>query len=110
MIITIQYIGMPFSESVTDSVIRKLEELSDKHEMVRKARVLIKYRNSAAGEGAFYEIELHLSDSMIHAGTLAKNFEIAVMETIWKLKKELLKKSFSESTFEIQNRFSEPAL
>lgn len=110
MIINIQYIGMPFNETLTDNVIRKLEEISDKYEMVTKANILIKYRNSAAGEGAFCEIELHLPNSRILAGTPANNLELAIMQTIQKLKKELLKKISTQSTSKTHARLSKSTL
>lgn len=88
---------MSFSESLTDSAIRKLEELSDKYEMITKAKVLFKNRNSTAGEGAFVEIELHLPYSTILADTRSANFKMAVMETIGKLNTLLLEKSLPQT-------------
>lgn len=103
MIINIQYVGVPFSESLTDSAITKLEELSDKYEMVTKATILITHRNSAASEGAFCEIKLDLLNSAVLAATSAGSFKMAIIETIRKLEERLWKKSLSAKAFSRHN-------
>lgn len=98
---------MSLNETLTDNIIRKLEELSKNYEKITKAKIVIKQRNTAACDHAFCEIELHLPNFTILSKSLAKNFDIAVDKTIRKLKIELLKKGIPKWTSKTRERFYE---
>jgi len=101
---------MSFNEHLTDNVIRKLEELCEKYEIIRKAKILIKHKNTDASDYALCKIELHLPESRILAETLAENFDIAVEKTIRKLKIKLPNTGLSKSTSKNQSKFRESAI
>lgn len=110
MIINIKYRGMPFNESLTDNIIRKLEELSENYEIITKAEILIQRKNTTEFNGAYCKIKLYHHYSWILSETRTENLNTAIEKTIGKLKIELLKielQSISKSAYKIKKRLFE---
>lgn len=92
MTINIQYVKMPFSESMTEYMITKLNKLGERYAWVVNARVFFKKENDPAGNGKICEIELSMPGSNIFASTRDTNFELAAKETTLEIEKQLQKR------------------
>ncbi|MDC8003764.1 HPF/RaiA family ribosome-associated protein [Aureisphaera galaxeae] len=96
MTISIQYVKMPHSETMTEYTIGKLQKLAKKYEWLIKATVHFKKDKDPAGIDKICEIELSAPGPRIFATSKEKNFEMAVKETLSDLEKQLKKR---KSTF-----------
>jgi len=92
MTITVQYVKMPTSETMTEFVLDKLYDLANKFEWVIKADVHFKTEKDTKGKGNICEIELSLPGPRIFASSNEKNYELAVKHTISDLIKQLKKR------------------
>ncbi len=92
MIIEIQYVKMPTSETMSDYVTGKLEKMAKKYDWLVRAQVFFKYEKDPAGKGKICEIELSAPGPRLFATSKEKNFEMAVKETISDLDKQLKKR------------------
>ena len=98
MTITIQYVKMSTSESMSQYTQEKLQKLAAKYDWVIKAEVFFKMENNQYGKGSICEIELSLPGPKIFAVSTEKNFEMAVKETISDLEKQLKKRKAKFTT------------
>lgn len=96
MTISIQYVKMPTSESLTAFTEKRLNKLANKYNWLINANVYFKLEKDAVGK-KICEIELSLPGPKIFATSLAENFEVAVKETIADLNRQLKKRK--ETTF-----------
>ncbi|MBX2828302.1 MAG: HPF/RaiA family ribosome-associated protein [Flavobacteriaceae bacterium] len=92
MQISIQYVKMPHSETMTEYTIGKLQKLSKKYEWLISANVHFKTGQEATGVNKVCEIELSAPGPRIFATSKEKNFEMAVKETISDLERQLKKR------------------
>lgn len=97
MIINIQYVHMPTSESMSRIITEKLEKLHHKFSWILKAEVFLKLENSNSGENQICEIELSAPGPRLFATTKAANFEKAVASTIKELEQQLKKRKHTLS-------------
>jgi len=87
MTISIQYVKMPESETMSDYTISRLEKLAKKYEWLINAVVYFKKDKDPAGIDKICEIELSAPGPRIYASSTEKNFEVAVKNTISDLEK-----------------------
>lgn len=92
MTINIQYVKMPFSESMTEYMITKLNKLGERYAWIVNARVFFKKENDPSGNGKICEIELSMPGPNIFASTRDTNFELAAKETTVEIEKQLQKR------------------
>ena len=92
MTINIQYVKMPFSESMTEYMITKLNKLGEKYQWIVNASVFFKKENDPAGNGKICEIELSMPGPNIFASSRETNFELAAKETTLEIEKQLQKR------------------
>tara|TARA_R110002049_G_scaffold1978_16_gene14538 strand:- start:3793 stop:4092 length:300 start_codon:yes stop_codon:yes gene_type:complete len=92
MTITIQFVKMPTSESMTNYVYEKLQKIEKKYDWVIRADVAFKIENDPSEKGHICEIELSLPGPRIFAVSNEKNYEMAVKETIRDLERQLKKR------------------
>jgi ribosomal subunit interface protein len=92
MTISIQYVKMPESETMSDYTISRLEKLAKKYEWLINAVVYFKIDKDPAGIDKICEIELSAPGPRIYASSKEKNYEIAVKNTISDLEKQLKKR------------------
>lgn len=92
MTISIQYVKMPNSESLTEYTIGKLQKLNSKYQWLINANVFFKIEKEPSGIDKICEIELSAPGPRIFATSKEKNFEMAVKETISDLEKQLKKR------------------
>ncbi|QED38789.1 HPF/RaiA family ribosome-associated protein [Antarcticibacterium arcticum] len=92
MTINIQYVKMPFSESMTEFIINKLNKLGDRYQWIVKAKVFFKRENDPSGNGRICEIELSMPGSQIFASSSEHNFELAAKETTLEIERQLQKR------------------
>ncbi len=83
---------MPFSESMTEFMITKLNKLGEKYQWIVNARVFFKKENDPAGNGKICEIELGMPGPNIFASSRETNFELAAKETTLEIEKQLQKR------------------
>jgi putative sigma-54 modulation protein len=98
MTITIQYVKMPTSESMSEYVTRKLGKLGKKYNWIISANVHFKLENDPTGQRDICEIELSAPGPRIFATSKEKNYEMAVKETISDLEKQLKKRKATFTT------------
>lgn len=96
MTISIQYVKMPTSESLTAFTEKKLKKLAAKYDWVIKANVYLKLEKGTTDD-KICKIELSLPGPKIFAISKAENFEVAVKETVSDLNKQLKKRK--ETTY-----------
>ncbi|MEZ4875316.1 MAG: ribosome-associated translation inhibitor RaiA [Flavobacteriaceae bacterium] len=96
MTISIQYVKIPTSESLSQYTHEKLSKIAAKYSWVINAEVYFKIENDATGE-KICEMELSVPGPKIFAVSKEKNFEMAVKHTISDLEKQLKKRK--EVTF-----------
>lgn len=92
MTINIQYVKMPFSESMTEYMITKLNKLGEKYRWIVNVQVFFKKENNPAGNGKICEIELSMPGPNIFASSRDINFELAAKETALEIGKQLQKR------------------
>ncbi|MCH9659294.1 MAG: HPF/RaiA family ribosome-associated protein [Bacteroidetes bacterium] len=92
MTISIQYVKMPNSETLTEYTLGKLQKLGGKYPRLINANVFFKIENDASGIDKICEVELSAPGPRIFATSKEKNFEMAVKETISDLEKQLKKR------------------
>ncbi len=92
MTISIQYVKMPESETMSAYTIARLEKLAKKYEWLINAVVYFKMDKDAAGIGKICEIELSAPGPRIYASSKEKNYEMAVKNTITDLERQLKKR------------------
>ena len=92
MNINIQYVKMPFSESMTEYVITKLNKLGERYQWIVDATVFFKRENDPAGNGKICEILINMPGPNIFASTRDTNFELAAKETTLEIEKQLQKR------------------
>ncbi|GAB5399962.1 MAG: hypothetical protein Aureis2KO_15470 [Aureisphaera sp.] len=98
MTISIQYVKMPNSETMTEFTIEKLQKLAKKYQWLISATVHFKLAQDTSGVNKVCEIELSAPGPRIFATSKEKNFEMAVKETISDLEKQLKKRKSIYST------------
>jgi len=98
MTITIQYVKMPTSESMSEYVTRKLNKLGKKYNWIINADVHFLLENDPTGPRDICEIELSAPGPRIFATSKEKNYEMAVKETISDLEKQLKKRKATFTT------------
>jgi len=96
MTISIQYVKMPESETMSTYTISRLEKLAKKYDWIINAEVFFKLDKDSAGFNKICEIELSAPGPRIYASSKERNFEIAVKGTVSDLEKQLKKR---KSTF-----------
>ncbi|MEL6810326.1 MAG: ribosome-associated translation inhibitor RaiA [Bacteroidota bacterium] len=92
MNISIQYVKMPESDTLTQYCTARLEKLTKKYDWITQAQVFFKYEKEASGMDKICEIELSAPGPRIYASSKEKNFEMAVKETLSDLNKQLKKR------------------
>ncbi len=92
MTISIQYVKMPTSETMTEFTIGKLQKIANKYPWLIGAQVYFKLDKDSSGIDKVCEIELSAPGPRIFASSKEKNFEIAVKETISDLNHQLKKR------------------
>ena len=92
MTISIQYVKMPESETMSAYTISRLEKLAKKYDWIINAEVFLKVDKDPAGLSKICEIELSAPGPRIFASSKEKNFELAVKDTISDLEKQLEKR------------------
>jgi putative sigma-54 modulation protein len=96
MTISIQYVKMPTSESLTAFTEKRLNKLASKNKWLINANVYFKLEKDISGK-KICEIELSLPGPKIFATSAEDNFEAAVKETISDVNKQLRKRK--ETTY-----------
>lgn len=93
MEITVQFIKMDTSESMTDFAINKLNKLSNKFKNIIKAEVFYKLEKKDPKEkGKICEIQLSLPGPRIFASANKENFEVATDQAIRDVMRQLEKR------------------
>ena len=92
MNINIQYVKMPFSETMTQYVITKLGKLGERYQGITQAKVFFKRENDPSGNGKICEIVLSAPGPRIFASSRDYNFELAAKETTREIEKQLKKR------------------
>lgn len=91
MDVSIQYIKMPASETLSEYTEKRLNKLASKYQWVIKAEVIFKLENDNLGQ-KICEIELSLPGPRIFAISKEKNFEMAVKNTLSDVERQLKKR------------------
>lgn len=92
MTINIQYVKMPFSESMTEYVIQRLKKVEERYQWILNANVFFKRENHSSGNGKICEIEISMPGSQIFASSSEHNFELAAKETTLEIERQLQKR------------------
>lgn len=92
MKITIQFIKMKPSESMSSYVTKKLQKIAKKYHWIIRTDVLFKSENDPSSKGHICEMEVSLPGPKLFATSNEKNYEMAVKETISDLEKQLKKR------------------
>ena len=92
MTISIQFVKMPESETMTEYATERLNKLAKKYDWLINARVFFKIDKDPSGIDKVCEVELSAPGPRIFATSKEKNFEMAVKETISDLEKQLKKR------------------
>lgn len=92
MNINIQYVKMPFSQSMTEYIIDKLGKLGERYQWITQARVFFRRENDPSGNGKICEIELSTPGPKIFASSRDWKFELAAKETTREIEKQLKKR------------------
>ena len=92
MTVNIQFVNVPTSDFLTESVTEKLNKLENKYNWVIGAKVYFKKEKNVAGKGSICEIDLSLPGPKLFASSVEKNFEIAIKNTISDLTRQLNKR------------------
>ena len=92
MTVNIQFVNLPTSDFLTESVTEKLNKLENKYDWIIGAKVFYKKEKEEAGKGSICEIDLSVPGPKLFASSKEKNFEVATRNTISDLKKQLNKR------------------
>ena len=92
MNISIQYVKMPTSETMSNFTETKLSKLAKHYPWLINATVFFKIDPDPAGIDKVCEIELSAPGPRIYASSKEKNFELAVKNTIGDLDRQLKKR------------------
>ena len=92
MTVNIQFVNVPKSEFLTESVTEKLNKLENKYDWIIGAKVFFKKEKELDGKGSICEIDLSVPGPKIFASSIEKNFELATRNTIKDLKTQLNKR------------------
>ena len=92
MTVSIQYVGVDVSETLSAFTEEKLEKLFGKYEFLINATVYFKQEGSDHEAGKICNIELSLPGPRIFATSNEHNFEVSVRETISDLERQLKKR------------------
>ena len=99
MMINIQYVQMPKSESLSRIITEKLEKLHHKFNWILKAEVFLKLENNSSRENQICEIELSAPGPRLFATSKAANFEKAMVSTIKELEGQLKKRKHTFANY-----------
>lgn len=92
MMIHIQYLQMPESDSLSDIVTKNLRKLAHKNQFLIRANVTFKLGNSTDGINNICEIELSGPGPRLFAKSNESNFEKAAAETVSDLERQVGKR------------------
>lgn len=92
MIVSIQYIDMPESESLSAIVTRNLHKLAHKYQFIIRGDVYFKLGQGTDGNDKICEIKLSVPGPQIFAKTIENNFEKSAAENIGDLERQLRKR------------------
>lgn len=92
MTVSIQYVNMDSSESLSTFTREKLQKLSKKYEWLINCDVHFKLDNNQKEQGHICNMEVSLPGPRIFATSNEKNYELAVKETINDLERQLKKR------------------
>ncbi|WP_291866410.1 ribosome-associated translation inhibitor RaiA [Maribacter sp.] len=92
MIIDIQYVQMPTSESMSAFITEKLEKLASKYDWLIRAEVFLKLENDKSGKSKVCEIQLSAPGPRLFAKATDVQFDKAAIKTIKELEKQLSKR------------------
>ena len=82
MTISIQFLKMPTSDTMSDYVKKLLKKLDAKYNWIINADVYFKIANEPSGKKHVCEIELSAPGPRIFAASQEKNYELAVKNTV----------------------------
>ncbi|WP_298239259.1 HPF/RaiA family ribosome-associated protein [uncultured Algibacter sp.] len=92
MTVSIQYVGVDKSETLSKFTKEKLSKLPNKYEFLISASVHFKQDEKEHINGKICNIELSLPGPRIFATSNERNFEVSVRETIKDLERQLKKR------------------
>lgn len=92
MTITIQYVKMKTSESMTAYITEKLQKIEKKYDWVIRMDVFLKKENDPTEKGHICEMEVSLPGPKIFATSNETNYEMAVKKTIKDVEVQLKKR------------------
>lgn len=92
MTISIQFLKMSTSETMSEYVTKLLKKLDTKYNWIIKADVYFKVVNDPTGKKQVCEIELSAPGPRMFATSQEKNYELAVKNTIADLIRQLKKR------------------
>ena len=92
MTISIQYLQMPTSESLSEMTTRNLEKLAHKYKFLIRSDVTFKLGNGTDGKDKICEIELSAPGPRLFAKSNEDSFEKAMVETLNDLERQLRKR------------------
>ncbi len=95
MSVTIQYINVDVSETLSTFTKSKLEKLFHRYEFLISAMVYFKKEDGEHNTGKICNIEISLPGPRIFATSNEDNYEVAVRETIKDLERQLKKRKQS---------------
>lgn len=89
MKISIQYVQMPTSESLSYIITKKLKKLHHKFNWILKADVILKLENNTSRENQICEIGLSAPGPKLFVSSKAADFEKALISSITELEHQL---------------------
>ena len=92
MTVNFQYVNTDVSETLSEFTTEKLEKLAEKFEFLISAQVYIKHDNKDHDAGKICNIELSLPGPRIFATSNEATYDMAVIETIKDLTRQLKKR------------------
>ncbi len=92
MTVDIQFIKMPFSETLNYYVSQKLEALAERYGWILNADVFYKLEQDPTGNDKICEIGLKIPGPVLFASSRDENFGIATKRAIKELEKQLIKR------------------
>lgn len=92
MEISIQFVGIPTSDTLETFVRKKLKKLSKKYDWIIRVDVFYKQEKDKKGKGKICEMQLSLYGPRIFAASKEESFEAATDQTIRDLEKQLKKR------------------
>lgn len=92
MTVNFQYVNIDSSETLSELTQEKLDKLANKFEFLISAQVYFKNEEGNHDAGKICNIELSLPGPRIFATSNKKNYEMAMIETINDLTRQLKKR------------------